>query len=257
MMKRINGPIFLVLVLLLACSGTGKLQIRQQVTGGIQTNCYLIFDAKSGEAALIDVAGRIDSLVMQIREHDLEVKYLLCTHGHFDHIIGLPPIHKLFPQARVVMHELDYKDIFTQKEWAEKNLGPEFIEYLKADPERKKIFDFDPRSFPEPDIFPEDEQVLELGSLKIRMYHTPGHSPGSISFHVNDHLFCGDVLFHRTVGRTDTQHGSRQGLIKSVKRLYDILPDITRVHPGHGQVTDIGSEKLENSRISIYGGEWL
>lgn len=256
-MKRSKNFILLALVLMFACSGGERFQVRQQVTGGIQTNCYLIFDAKTREAALIDVAGRVEPLVMQIREHDLKVKYLLCTHGHFDHIIGLPSLHKLFPQAKVVMHELDYRDIFTQKEWAEKNLGPEFIEYLKADPERKKIYDFDPRSFPKPDIFPEDEQVLKLGSIKIRIYHTPGHSPGSISFHVNDHLFSGDVLFHRTVGRTDMQNGSRRDLIKSVKRLYDILPDNTRVYPGHGQFTDIGSEKLENSRISIYGGEWL
>jgi hydroxyacylglutathione hydrolase len=256
-MNRLRISILMVLLILVACSGGEKLQVRHQVTGGIQTNCYLIFDAKSREAALIDVAGRIDSLVMKIRDLDLEVKYLLCTHGHFDHIIGLPPIHKLFPRAEVVMHELDYQDIFTQKEWAEKNLGPEFMAYLKADPERKKIFDFDPRTFPKPDIFPEDEQVLKLGSHKIKIYHTPGHSPGSVSFHVGNHLFSGDVLFYHTVGRTDVQNSSRQELIITVKRLYDVLPDKTTVYPGHGKFTDIGLEKLENSRISIYGGEWL
>ena len=256
-MSKIKIFILLTMVSLLACRNEDQLQVRHQVTGGIQTNCYLIFDAKSREAALIDVAGRVEFLVRQIREHDLKVKYLLCTHSHFDHIIGLPSVHILFPQAKVVMHELDYPDIFTQKEWAEKNLGPEFMAYLKADPERKKIYDFDPQTFPKPDIFAIDEQVLKLGSLKIRIYHTPGHSPGSISFLVGDSLFCGDVLFHRTVGRTDVQHSSRKDLIESVKRLYDMLPDKTIVYPGHGKFTDIGSEKLENSRISIYGGEWM
>lgn len=256
-MRYVKFPILFLVVLLLGCSGADRLEIRHQVTGGIQTNCYLIYDAKTREAALIDVAGRVEELVMEIREQDLTVKYFLFTHGHFDHIIGLPVMKKLFPGAKVVLHERDYRDIFTQMRWAEKNLGPGFMEYLKSDPERKKIYHFDPRSFPEPDIFPGDGDVLKLGSLKVKIYHTPGHSPGSVSYHVGDSLFSGDVLFYRTVGRADVQHSSRQDLIKSVKRLYDLLPDRTRVYPGHGQFTDIGSEKLENSRISIYGGEWL
>jgi glyoxylase-like metal-dependent hydrolase (beta-lactamase superfamily II) len=121
----------------------------------------------------------------------------------------------------------------------------------------KVIFDFDPNSFRKPDIFIEEEQILKLGYLNITPIHSPGHSPGSICYHIANVLFSGDVLFYRTVGRTDVQHSSREDQIKSVRRLYELFPDDTEVYPGHGQFTDIGSEKRENERVTINGGEWI
>ncbi|TSA32006.1 MAG: MBL fold metallo-hydrolase [Porphyromonadaceae bacterium] len=81
--------------------------------------------------------------------------------------------------------------------------------------------------------------------------HTPGHSPGGICYYTENILFSGDVLFYRTVGRTDTQNGSKEAQIKSVRKLYEIFPDSTIVYPGHGQFTDIGSEKKENRKITL------
>jgi len=246
-----------IFVFLSQCTQTEELNIEHQVTGAIKTNCYLIYGEKSKEAALIDVGDTIDSLLSIIKEKELNIKYIICTHSHFDHIIGVPAIKDLYPEAKIVMHETDYKDIFTRKEWAIKNLGPEFIEWLKSDPERKKIFDFDVSSFSKPDIFIKDKQELNLGYLTLKEIHSPGHSPGCVCFYTDSSLFSDDVLFYRTVGRTDVQNSSKEDQIKSVRNLYEILPVYTKVYPGHGQFTDIRSEKRENKRITVDGGEWL
>jgi len=119
------------------------------------------------------------------------------------------------------------------------------------------LIDFDPYSFKEPDIYIEANQILKLGSLNIKAIYSPGHSPGSVCYFIENILFSGDVLFYRTVGRTDVQNSSREDQIKSVRRLYTLLSDKTKVYPGHGQFTDIGSEKVENKRITVTGGEWL
>ena len=247
----------IILVFLSKCSQTEELIIEHQVTGGILTNCYLIYGEKSKEAALIDVGGTVDSLLSIIKTNNLNLKYIICTHGHFDHIIGVPAIKAIYPETKIVMHEDDYKDIFSQKEWAEKNLGPDFIEWLKSDSLRKKIYDFDVNSFSKPDIFIKHNQQLDLGHLTLKAIHSPGHSPGSVCFHTDSSLFSGDVLFYRTVGRTDVQYSSREDQIKSVRNLYEILPVYTKVYPGHGQFTDIDAEKSKNKKIAGNGGEWL
>jgi glyoxylase-like metal-dependent hydrolase (beta-lactamase superfamily II) len=92
--------------------------------------------------------------------------------------------------------------------------------------------------------------------MEIRAIHCPGHSPGGVFYYTGNSLFSGDVLFYRTVGRTDTQNGSREDQIKSVRKIYELFPDETKVYPGHGQFTDIGSEKKENKYITVDGGDW-
>jgi glyoxylase-like metal-dependent hydrolase (beta-lactamase superfamily II) len=223
----------------------------------VNVNCYLILGEKSEEAALIDVGAPIDTLLNIIEENDLTLKYFLFTHSHFDHIVGLPNVISKYPEGKVVMHELDYRDIFTRVEWAEENLGDEFSSVLEANPEINKIFDFEPNSFRKPDIFIEEDQILQLGYLDITPIHSPGHSPGSVCYHIDNVLFSGDVLLYRTVGRTDVQNSSREDQIKSVRRLYELFPDETIVYPGHGRFTDIGSEKRENKRVTVDGGEWI
>jgi glyoxylase-like metal-dependent hydrolase (beta-lactamase superfamily II) len=88
-----------------------------------------------------------------------------------------------------------------------------------------------------------------LGDLKIKTILTPGHSRGSICFHVDNALFSGDLLFHRSIGHTGFMGGSDEEIVESVLRIYDLFPDNTKVYPGHGPFTDIGSEKRENRRV--------
>ena len=241
----------LVLVLaLLHCSRVGNMEIVKQETG-LETNCYLIYDSESKEAALIDVGGPIDSLLSVVEAKELDVRYFLCTHSHEDHIIGIPQIRNRFPEAKLCLHKQEFEDLFIRKEWAYSFFGEEFLEEWAEDPEFRKVLEFDPTSFGTPDIFLEHDQILELGDFQIRTIHTPGHSPGSVCFYVDRYLFSGDCLFKGSVGRVDGLNASRDDQISSVRRLYQDLPDSTAVYPGHGESTYIGIEKTDNQKISV------
>jgi hydroxyacylglutathione hydrolase len=250
---------FLAFIFLLqfGCTTTEALKVEHQVTGPGETNCYLIYGIKSKEAALVDPGGSVDTLVNFIKENGLKLKYIFVTHGHIDHVFGIPAIKDLFPKAKMCMHKDEYRNLFTQKEWAIKNYGPDWLAEVKSNPETAKFLDFDMASLGKPDIFVEDNQVFRLGFMDIRAIHCPGHCPGGICYATGSILFSGDVLFYRTVGRTDSQNGSREDQIKSVRRLYELFPDSTTVYPGHGQSTNVGSEKRENKKIRPDGGEWV
>jgi len=254
--KQVFLIVFISVFILFSCSSSEDFIVLHQVTGGIQTNSYLLYGSKTKDAALFDVGGPIDTLLNFIEENNLNLRYFFFTHGHSDHIIGLPDVRDQFPEAKVCIHKSDYDDIFTVKEWAINNMGQGFIDYLLSDPERRKIYDFEEESFGKPDIFITDNQVFKFGSSEIIAIHSPGHSPGSICFYINGRLFSGDVLFYRSVGRTDVQHSSREDQIKSVRRLYALFPDETKVYPGHGQFTEIGAEKEHNKYVTVDGGEW-
>ena len=242
---------------ILSCSTLEpELKILHQVTGPIETNCYLIYDTKTMDAALVDAGDVIDTLMQYIDENKLDIMYILCTHGHIDHLYNVPALRDRFPEAKTVIHKLDYDDLWTQGEWVQANMDAETLEWMQSDPEINKFFDFDPKSFGEPDILIEDGQELQMGNFTIKVIHSPGHSPGSVCYLVDGKLFSGDVLFYRTVGRTDVQNSSREDQIKSVQRLYKILSDSTPVYPGHMQFTDILSEKTENSRIKSDTVTW-
>jgi len=247
----------IVFFLQASCITTENFKIEHQVTGPIETNCYLVYGIKSKEAALIDPGGAVDTLVNFIKSNDLKLKYIFITHGHIDHVFGIPSIKDLFSKAILCMHRDEYRDLFTQKEWAIKNYGPEWLAEVKSNPQTARFLDFDMGLLGKPDIFVEDNQVFRVGLIELRAIHCPGHSPGGICYSIGSILFSGDVLFHRTVGRTDTQNGSREAQIASVKKVYELYPDSTKVYPGHGKFTDIGSEKKENSRIRVDGGDWL
>lgn len=227
-----------------------NLVVEHMVTGP-DTNCYLLYDPTSREAALIDIAGPIEPLLSTVHSKELDVRYFLFTHGHFDHLMGLPPIRGNFPNAAVCMHQLDFNDMPTQREWALENLDPEIIDWIRSDPEASKLLVFDAATFGVPDIFVSDSQELEFGAHKIAVMHSPGHSPGSVCYYVGGLLFSGDVFFRDSVGRVDVQNSSREDQVRSVRRLYELLPESTPAYPGHGEFTTIGREKHENARVSV------
>lgn len=236
--------------IVVSCTQTGDLVVLRQVTGPVETNCYLLYDTKSKEAALIDVGGPIDSLMDRIQADGLNLKYIFATHVHMDHVEGVPQIKERFPGALLCYNKEDYEDFLTFKEWMIQHF-PDMVSEMMKIPEYKKWFDYDMSMFKKPDIYLEDGQTYKLGSLEIRTFLSPGHSRGSICFYAGDVLFSGDVLFRRQVGRTDLAGGSREDIVKSVRRLYAELPDETKVYPGHGEFTDIGSEKRENEEVTL------
>ncbi|GAJ17170.1 unnamed protein product, partial [marine sediment metagenome] len=157
-------------------------------------------------------AGEIEKHLTTIKKENLTVKYLFCTHLHFDHVMGIKEVRELFPEAQLACNkkELDVLE----------NMG------MFA-----RIFQFKPSSLGNFDVFIEDNQSFELGNLKIKAILSPGHTPGSICFYFEDRLLSGDVLFNRGVGRTDFYGGSFSELEKSVRKLFT-LPEETIVYPG-------------------------
>jgi len=238
----------LMVVSMASCSSSDL--ILQKQTTGLETNCYLLYDTATREAAVIDVGGPIDDLLATICDKDLTLKYFLLTHGHSDHLIGLPAIRDDFPDAVVCMHADAFADLLTEREWAMANLGEEILAEWMEHPELRKIVEFDVRTFGEPDVLLQEGQILQLGVHEVRLLHCPGHARGSICYAVDGMLFSGDVLFKGSVGRVDVQNSSREDQIASVRRLYAEFPDETVVYPGHGEPTTIGEERTENERIS-------
>jgi len=234
----------------MASCSSPELVLTTQTTG-LETNCYLLYDTGSREAAIIDVGGPIDELLAVIGEEDLHLKYFLLTHGHSDHLIGVPAIRGDFPDAQLCMHTDAYADLQTEREWAMANLGEEVLdEWVQQQPEFRKIVEFDVSTLGKPDVFLEDGDVLRLGDYPIRVLLCPGHARGSLCYHVDGLLFSGDVLFKGSVGRVDVQNSSRDDQIASVRRLYREFPDETIVYPGHGESTTIGDERTGNECIS-------
>jgi len=244
--------LLIVSVFILTCSTTENFVVLHQVSGGLaKTNCYLLYDKRSNEAALFDVAGPIDSLDSVISENNLNLKYIFITHAHPDHVYGLPHIMNKYPQAKLCLSKEEYEDLSLYSDW-ESVLPPEEVAEVKQYPEILEMFNFDYQLIGEPDIFIEDDKIYKLGNLNIRTFISPGHSRGSVCYHVENVLFSGDVLFYRKVGSTDKpQAGGPEKMIKSVRRLYNLLPDETKVYPGHSQFTDIGTEKTENEEVTL------
>jgi hydroxyacylglutathione hydrolase len=244
-------PVIIVTSVLSAnCTTSSSLKvIHQTLAPPIETNCYLLYDEKSSEAALVDVGGPIDTLTSFIEKNGLKLKYIFITHCHQDHVYGLPDIKRRFPYAEICMSRADFEDAKLYVQWEEK-MNPDEVAAMKQLSELVMVMNFDISSTCTPDIFLEDNQTYKIGNLAIRTIFTPGHSRGSVSYSVENILFSGDALFYRTVGRTDLEGMSWDALVTSIRKLYSLLPDETVVYPGHGQFTTIGSEKKYNKKIS-------
>lgn len=235
--------------LMSSCGREGDLQIVREVEGPLNTNCYLIWDSVSRQAALIDAGGPVDSLCSVIEEHNLRLQFILLTHGHWDHVEGVPALKKKFTRARLCFTQEEYNAMHVYNEWGEKNSDRSVLPGLMEDPATAKMLNFDMASVGKPDITLRDGDCLMLGRLSIHVMHTPGHSRGSVCYRVDNALFSGDCLFCNFVGRTDYYGGSSEDQLRSVKRLYSECPDSMRVYPGHGRYTYIGAEKKENLHI--------
>ena len=250
---RSNRFFFLLIIFILQVESTTATDFKVicQVTGFVETNCYLIYDCKSKEAAIIDPGWRADTIINFIEENNLNLKYIFLTHGHTDHSFYVSDLKRQFPKVKLCISRIDFNQMFTQFQWFKDNYGQEFIEKERSNSEHKAYIDFDPRSIGIPDIFVDNNQLFKLGTTEIKTIYTPGHSPGEICYYTKNILFSGDVLLYRTVGGIHNQGSSGNDLIKSVRKLYEILPDSTIIYPGHGQISDIGSEKRENGKISL------
>lgn len=195
--------------------------------GDLDTNAWVVTDG-AGACAVFDCPGDPGALVDHLRRRGLVPQVVYLTHAHFDHIAGLDELRKVFPGVPVAVHGLEAPWLSD----AQANLS-----HWGAAPVR--VGDAELR------VAEGDE--LALGALKFRVLHTPGHSPGSVSYHFYEEaeVIGGDVLFRGGVGRWDFPGCDRDALRRSLARLTD-LPDETRVRPGHGGSTTVGREKGTN-----------
>lgn len=201
------------------------MKIKRFVVGPLESNCFLIMDEISRECFVTDPGDEPDTILEFIRENQLSVKYLICTHAHFDHVGALSDMAKE-THARIVLHEAE-------------------LPIYESSEEHASMWGFDIAPLPRPELFVNDGDVISIGNLRFEILHTPGHSPGSISIYGEGILITGDTLFAGSVGRTDLPGGDTVKLKASFRRLMS-LPDRVRVLPGHGPETTIGHERMEN-----------
>lgn len=202
--------------------------IKTYVKGPIGANNYLLIDESEKDAVMIDCSASDDSFINEIRALGINLKAILLTHGHFDHIMGCDKFHEEFGVP-----------IYVGKEDEEQIIhAPEMTEMLGGIriPDVTSVKNY----VSEGDIF-------KLGDTELKAISTPGHTKGGMCYLTNDgKLFSGDTLFYTSVGRTDFMGGSWQEIVHSVKDKLFNLPDDTKVFPGHGSQTTIGFEKNNN-----------
>ena len=208
------------------------LEIIPLVLGPVSTNCYLIADPDSGEAVVIDPAWDGQVILAEAKKRGWKIGQLWYTHAHFDHFGGAAEIaNALNPLPIVALHPLDH-DL-----WQNQGGAPLFG--MRIDPG------------PEPTIDLAHSQILHFGKIEFEVRHTPGHTPGHVVFYCAKEgvLFSGDLIFRRSVGRTDLPGGDWEALVRSIREQVFTLPDETRLLSGHGEESTAVEEKCENPFI--------
>ncbi len=194
-----------------------KVKIMQ--VGPIGTNCYFLIDTQSNQMAVIDPGDEPELIQQAIQETGAQVKYILLTHGHYDHTTAVPPLHRIYPEAQIYIHRADAQG-------AGSHLFP-----LAGEVEDLNYYD--------------EGDTLDLAGHPIHVMHTPGHSPGSVTLQVDDVLFTGDTLFCGSCGRTDLRGGSYEQIMASLKRLGELEGNF-HVCPGHDRPSTLERERKTN-----------
>jgi hydroxyacylglutathione hydrolase len=199
--------------------------IKSIVVGPLEVNCFVVADEKTKKAIVVDPGDEPDRIIDIIRGNNFIVEYIICTHGHFDHVGAVSDL-KEQTDAKVLIHKDE-------------------LEIYNAAKDMAAFWGYDLEPLPEPDVLVKDGADITVGDLNFKVFHTPGHSPGGICLYGEGIVITGDTLFAGAVGRTDFYGGDTNRLKESFKRLMS-LPENIRVLPGHGHETTIGREKREN-----------
>lgn len=203
------------------------MRIFKTVVGLVDTNCYIAYDVQRKEAIIIDpgaVSAELNDAIEKL--NDFDFRYILLTHGHFDHI-GAAAYYEKLTGAKILIHELDEKFIVD----GGLNLG--------YNSEEAKVEPFKPYKLLK------DEDSIEIFNTNIKVLHTPGHTCGSCCYIIDDVIFTGDTVMKTTVGRTDFPTGSISDLMKSVNKLKS-LEENYKLYPGHMDSTDLNYERKNN-----------
>lgn len=200
--------------------------LKALTVGPLETNCYILGDEKSKEAIVIDPGGDFKEIEEQLKESKLKIKYIVLTHGHFDHTGALAQLKKA-TGAEVLIHAED-ESMLSSDEHAQPFLIESGADPCAADGTLK------------------EGDRIQFGQYSLEVLPTPGHTPGGISLLIDKMIFVGDTLFCGSIGRTDLPGGSFERLIDSIKRKLLTNGDDYMIYPGHGPASTIGEERRNN-----------
>ncbi len=206
--------------------------LKQMQVGHMAIFAYILGDPESGEGLVIDPAANCGGIIKVAQENKLNIKYIVNTHGHVDHISGNTEMKKK-TGAEIIIHKDDAELLVSTPPMVFKMFGAE--------------------QSPPADITVNDGDLITVGGISLKVIHTPGHSPGGMSLYTKGYVFTGDTLFVEAVGRTDLPGGSWPVMHRSITERLCTLPDDTKVLPGHNYgrmpTSTIGHEKTHNPYI--------
>lgn len=205
--------------------------IEDIVVGPIMSNCFIVGCENTKEAVVIDPGDEPNKILMVLAKHKLQVKYIINTHGHVDHVGGNKKL-KEATGADILIHGLD---------------APMLARIAATG----AAWGLHVEDSPPPDRMLEDGDEIKFGDITLKVIHTPGHSPGGISLYTDGYVFVGDTLFSGSIGRTDFPGGDYDTLISCIRNKLFVLGDNIRVLTGHGPETSIATEKKFNPFVRI------
>ena len=215
------------------------MQIRTFTGGGFGQNAYLAVCEPSQAAAAIDPGADAPRMADAIRSEKLDLRAILLTHAHIDHIEGVDAIREIAPDVPIWLH-------------------PDALGMYRALPHQAAAFGLRVAPQPEPTHELAHGQRLDVGGCPLEVRSAPGHAPGHVILVASDESFAlvGDVVFHGSIGRTDVPGGDFRALMKSIREQVLTLPDSTVLYSGHGPPTTVGKERASNPfLVPHYGGE--